>query len=185
MKSRLAVKDFSDEYKRIIDAYFDEIFETAKKERIKASIPEYEKFYDAEVEEFSFAGAEEIERSSWSTTARLIVEDVDEGENEIENIQSDENKTEILSNEPTEEVENYGLSDKEIEFVYAIKCGDITKIASLATVIAMPADAIADKINEAFADGFGDVIIEGSHPDFTIIEDYEQEVEEWLRKLMK
>ena len=49
----------------------------------------------------------------------------------------------------------------------------------------MIADAIVEKINEAFCDGFGDVIIEGENPEFTIIEDYEDDVKEWLLKQTK
>ena len=46
-------------------------------------------------------------------------------------------------------------------------------------------NAIVEKINEAFCDGFGDVIIEGDDPEFRIINDYEDDIEEWLSKRMK
>lgn len=183
VKSRLAVKDLNEEYKKIIDEYFDVIFEAARRERIKAAMPEYEKLYDAAEEGISFAGAAEIERSSWSTTARLIVESEDSAvENEKSDIETDDT---IIPGVISQETDCYGLSALEVDFLRAISSGNSVQLNVLVKKIGMPADAIADRINEAFADGFGDVIIEGSYPEFHIIEDYKEETEEWLRKLTK
>ena len=46
------------------------------------------------------------------------------------------------------------------------------------------ADSIADSINEAFADGFGDVILEYADNGYVIIDDYKEDIEEWLLKIM-
>ena len=43
-------------------------------------------------------------------------------------------------------------------------------------------ESIVEKINEAFSDGFGDIIIEPSDSGFAIIEDYREEILEWLKK---
>ena len=52
--------------------------------------------------------------------------------------------------------------------------------------IGMPEDAIAEKINEAFADNFGDVVLELSDDgEYRVIEDYFEEIGEGLRKITK
>lgn len=185
VKSRLLIKDFPDEYRRIIDTYFTDVFDRANRERARASMPEYEKLYDAESGELSFTGADEIERASWTTTARLVVEE------EEENCESTEVAPSDNINSVKEEISaegssnTYGLSSLEIEFLRHIKDGDTQGIKETAQEIGMIADAIVEKINEAFCDGFGDVIIEGENPNFTIIEDYEDDVKEWLLKQTK
>jgi len=46
-------------------------------------------------------------------------------------------------------------------------------------------DSIADQINEAFADGFGDVILELGEECYKVIDDYKEEIETWLLKIQK
>ncbi|MBO7304476.1 MAG: TerB N-terminal domain-containing protein [Clostridia bacterium] len=178
VRSRLAVKDLPDEYGKIIDSYFADVYEQANRARMAAMRPEYEKLYEAESAPISITGADEIERLSWNTTARLIV---DEEENEI--------KTEVAK-EKTEqnnyfECDTYGLSNAEIKVIAAILKGDTNGILAFAGGFSSQADAIVEKINEAFADGFGDVIIEGEYPEYALIEDYKEDIETWLTKVMK
>ena len=47
----------------------------------------------------------------------------------------------------------------------------------------MDEEAMVERINEAFSDGFGDVIIENTGDGFAIIEDYKEEITEWLKNL--
>ena len=168
IKSRLAVRDLDDKYKRIIDGYFDELFASVSKKRTVINVPEYEKMYDAPGEKFSSAGADEIEKLSWSTTLRLVSED-ELGEISKEKIE----QTSALPEKPEEEssVDRYGLSD-----------GDIEKIR-LATTDGFLDDAAAERINEAFADGFGDVILEFCDTAYVLIEDYREEICEWLKQM--
>ena len=42
-----------------------------------------------------------------------------------------------------------------------------------------------ERINESFAEGFGDVIIELDSNQYKIIEDYQEDVEIWLSKIKK
>ena len=77
VKSRLAVKDLPVEYRTLIDEYFTELFDKVNRERQRANRPEYEKMYELQSNELSTADADEIERASWTTTARLV-EDIDE-----------------------------------------------------------------------------------------------------------
>ena len=46
-------------------------------------------------------------------------------------------------------------------------------------------DTLADRVNEAFADGFGDVILEPTDEGYSVIDDYREDIEKWLLKIMK
>ena len=47
-------------------------------------------------------------------------------------------------------------------------------------------EALAERINEAFADNFGDVILEESDTGgYKVIDDYTEEISEWLQKILK
>ena len=50
---------------------------------------------------------------------------------------------------------------------------------------AMPVDTLVEIINEAFSDGFGDVIIEPTDDGYAIIDDYKEDITEWLNRIMK
>lgn len=179
VKSRLAVKDLPSEYRGVIDAYFADIFEKAEKERQKAAMPEYERLYDADSDEMSFEGADEIERASWTTTARLVEDEEPEAEEII-------TAPEITENEAFENSDDsFGLSKAEILFVKAVYEDNKDEIKNTSEQLGVLPEAISDKVNETFADNFGDVIIEASEDGFTIIEDYLEDVKEWLLKLTK
>lgn len=176
VKSRLAVKELADEYKRLIDRYFDNLFVEELKKRARENRAEYESLYDAPSESLSFTGADEIERVSWTTTLRLVdTEDIGEESDSsasepIFNAQSPQPVSEAAESE----AEDYGLSENDIKALFALYKGEGRLDISS-----------AERINEAFADGFGDVILEYDGEEYRIIEDYEEEVGEWLRSLMK
>ena len=98
---------------------------------------------------------------------------------------ADEN-TEETTHEPEEVPENtpqapsadtYGLSKEDIDFISTLlqssECGRR----------GIDDEATVERINEAFSDGFGDVIIEDTGDGFAIIEDYKEEIEEWLKNI--
>ncbi len=172
IKSRLAVKDLPDGYKRLIDGYFDDLFAAEAAKRAREQAPEYEKLYDAPRDALSFAGADEIERASWTTTARLVVEEEGVPEDSIE-LPAEPVVTTIPS-ENNAAVSDYGLSAEEISALRALADGgELTD------------DALAERINDAFADGFGDVILEPCDSGYMIIDDYREEIGEWLLNLTK
>ncbi len=181
VKSRLAVKDLPNGYKAVIDSYFNYIFEKANRERLKAAMPEYEKLYDAESSGLSLEGALEIEKSSWSTTVRLVTSE--EGDTPLPT--ADTFRSEEKTNLESDDTDSFGLSASEIDFVSAVLTESMAKIKGISENIGVPIDTISEKINEAFADNFGDIIIEGSFPEIHIIEDYKEDTEEWLLKLTK
>ena len=193
-KSRLSVKNIPTEYKDLIDCYFDSIIRRSETAQKKKNVPEYEKLYDAPREKLSFAGADEIERVSWDTTMRLCDTDEyrdDETENydisapTVTNEVTEEN-TEQTTHEPVQEpktaaqtqsADTYGLSKEDIDFISTLlqssECGKR----------GIDDEATVERINEAFSDGFGDVIIEDTGDGFAIIEDYKEEIEEWLKNI--
>ena len=197
VKSRLAIRDLPDEYKRIIDKYFEAEFERLKRERAKANQPEYERLYDAPEERVSLEDAIEIERASWKMTARLV--EGTEADSELDGGYSLADKNEVEREEPisvparenndTESNaggETYGLSDNEIDYISAVYAENGSDKNAVVMGIGMPEDAIAEKINEAFADNFGDVVLELSDDgEYRVIEDYFEEIGEWLRKITK
>ena len=185
VKSRLAIKDLPDDYRAIIDSYFKEIFNKAQREHERASMPEYEKLYDAEDGELSFSGADEIERASWITTARLVVESEESFEDEYENKSTMQNPVSETGSEDNTDSDNFGLAEQEILFIKYVKEMNTVGMKEISAKIGIIPNAIVEKINEAFCDGFGDVIIEGDDPEFRIINDYEDDIEEWLSKRMK
>ena len=174
IKSRLAVRDFSEEHKAIISSFFDRLIEKERRERAKREAPEYEKLYDAPSTELSFRGADEIERLSWSNTARLVENTEDEPtENEPEKTPIEKAPvTEMPAEAPSNS--SYGLSDGDISLIRALLSGE-----------ANIDDAVAERINEAFADGFGDVILTYGETGYEIIEDYREDISEWLKSLTR
>ena len=172
VKSRLAVKMLGEEYKLLIDRYFNDLVSSAEKRRVVRSVPEYEKLYDKPDEIFSTIGADEIEKMSWNTTARLVSESCD-----CEIIDDKTEQSDFVSNafenehDENNASENFGLDSFFVQKIReALGCG-------------FHDDAAAEKINEAFADGFGDIILELGDDGYVVIDDYREDVEEWLKQM--
>ncbi|MBR2465839.1 MAG: TerB N-terminal domain-containing protein [Clostridia bacterium] len=185
IKSRLSVKDLPDSYRSLIDTYFDLISKREERVRVKADVPEYEKLYDAPDEKLSFAGADEIERASWQVTQRLVVEE--EEETKEENARQ---KTEIRDEAParvgfsdvevprSDGVDRYGLSDGDVAFLAALVNDD-----EQVEIDEFDAFSAAERINEAFSDAMGDVVLYNDGEKYGIYDDYTEEIKEWLKKI--
>ncbi|MBQ8584073.1 MAG: TerB N-terminal domain-containing protein [Clostridia bacterium] len=199
IKSRLAVKGLSPRFSELLDGYFDSLIRKERARRERENLPEYEKLYDAPREALSFSGADEIERLSWQTTLRLV-EDTDLApeplpKESVEGIdlpipdtdrkspaadtalagENGEKSHPCVKNEVDSEGENaarYGLSDADVSLIReALFGGAISDFAAM------------ERINEAFSDGFGDVILEPDGDAYIIIEDYKEELSEWISKI--
>ena len=181
VKSRLAVKDLSDEYRALIDNYFAELFDKVNKERQRANRPEYEKMYELESNELSASDADEIERASWTTTARLV-EDIDEYKDDVESEPAVEEVTDSITQD---DIDTYGLDNSLVRFVKAALDENTAEMRHIAQEVGEIEDSLADKINEAFSDGFGDVILEIGDDGYRVIDDYKEETEIWLMKILK
>ncbi len=196
VKSRLGVKDLPDRFREVIDAYFASAFEKMEKERKRALLPAYERRYDAPEEELSILNAEEIERSSWETTARLVEENADESAPAEQSAERPipQQETTAAPYEPEEDVREEGntaqseeeiLTPEEIAFLRACAENSLSEQKNIAAGLALPADAVAERINTAFSDGeaIGDVVLEpGDGGGYRLIEDYREEITEWLNQ---
>ncbi len=181
VKSRLAVKELPSEYRTLIDEYFVELFDKVNRERQRANRPEYEKMYELQSNELSTTDADEIERASWTTTARLV-EDIEEYKVDSD---ADAPAEQAAECEPRSDVDTYGLDGVRLRFIKAALDANSAEMHAIAAELGEIEDSIADEINEAFADGFGDVILEASDDGYTVIDDYKEEIETWLLKILK
>ncbi|MBR5449642.1 MAG: hypothetical protein IKV43_06595, partial [Clostridia bacterium] len=192
IRSRLAIKDLPNDYRRIIDYYFDNVTKREEKKKKQENIPSYMHLYDAPDTGMSRDGADEIERVSWTTTARLVEGTEDEPTDTLtslevntpvtpekaDNAQQPESTAEATP--PTPNADTYGLSLSAINYIAHLCLGrEYTPDA------AMPEDTLVEIVNEAFADGFGDVIIEPSDDGYAIIDDYKEDITEWLNRITK
>ncbi len=190
VKSRLAVRELPDDYRRVIDYYFEAILDRERKKIARENSPEYEKLYDAPKEKMSFAGADEIERISWETTRRLVDtenQDADDAENvAAEMLAVCEPETENAAGtltETSDDTETYGLEMEHIEYLASYFGEAFGPGSELGTTASE--DGLAERINEAFFDGFGDVVLENDGSGYRIIEDYYEDIKEWLTKILK
>lgn len=175
VKSRLGVKDLPENYKAIIDNYFEAVFRREQAKRREENRSEYEHLYEAPRETLSFEGADEIERASWVVTARLVESDDDSADSSDREETVDEEDAVQIDRIDAEDC--YGLSDLELGFLsFALGLPNNKCLR----YEAMEMDSIAERINEAFAENYGDVILEFVDNEYQIIEDYKEEVAEWL-----
>lgn len=163
VKSRLGVVGLPDTLRREIDEYFARQRMQGGSLAPKREIPEYERLYSAPEEHLSHSGADEIERASWSTTMRLVeYEENAEPEPELAVRQESQTAESRLSDDD--------VSALRIAYTYTYDGG------------AGSADhASAERINEFFADSIGDVVLELDGEFYRIIDDYKEDIEEWIR----
>ena len=129
----------------------------------------------------SRAGADEIERISWTTTARLVEGTEEEATDTFTSLEvntpavpakSEDSTPTDSTAEPTPTVtdaETYGLSRAAIDYIAHLCLG-----RAYTPNAAMPVDTLVEIINEAFSDGFGDVIIEPTDDGYALIDDYKE-----------
>ncbi len=161
VKSRLGISGLPDELRREIDEYFARQRMRGGSLAPKEEIPEYERLYSAPEERLSLTGADEIERASWSTTIRLV----EYGEDtEPEPAVEEEPKT-----------AEGGLSDDDVALLRLAYAYTYEGVAGSAD------HASAERINEFFADSIGDVVLEFDGEFYKIIDDYKEDIEEWIR----
>ena len=170
IKSRLGVAGLPDTLKREIDEYFARQRMQGGTLAPKRELPEYEKLYSAPAGNLSASGADEIERASWSTTMRLVEYDDDAPQITVA-------EPEIIEEAPTATPANTEspLSDSDVEFLrraYAYTYDGGTGSDDHTT---------AEGINERALDLIGDVALEYDGEYYRIIEDYKEDIEEWIK----
>ncbi len=164
VKSRLGVKGLPDTLKRELDDYFARQSMRGGSLAPKVNIPEYERLYSAPEEKLSDEGADEIERASWTTTLRLVEYGEDAPTVELAAVST---SPEPL---PEERSAEKSLSERALSALrLAYDGGEVTD------------DGLAEELNEYFADVIGDVVLEYDGECYRIIEDYKEEIEEWIK----
>ena len=198
IKAKLGVKSLDEWTIAIVDSFFAPLMppEKVKKPADERYMPDdYLKNYEAETSGFDFDAAAEIERLSWANTARLTASEEEEsvpamentveeseisldGEissdiydapdgNNINNKEETPQETDEAKEEPTDE--NFMRSA-----VSAVLAGSFREWAKENGYYEGEAQ---DRVNTYFLDIIGDVILE----DFTFIEDYREDIEEWMK----
>ena len=198
VKSRLAIKNCPNEIKLIIDRYFEAEFDRLRKIKEKENAPEYEKLYDApEDDELSMEDAIKIEKASWINTARLLEGTEDFSPSDFEPVKSDFLNDDEEGSEPTpdlpfsgtsdcdSELNDYGLLELEISFIGELVSGRGEAAVLLCSSASLLPDSVVEHINEVFFDRLGDIIIEFDGESYVIIEDYLEEVSQWLSSVAK
>ncbi len=175
IKSRLAIRDLPPEYKDIIDRYFDSFVREQAQKRREMNKPLYERLYEAPAGEMTSAGAEEIERMSWQTTARLVVDEYEEDRDEESTPQNESFDAGEASLNECGEVA-LGLGEIEISFL----CDVLDKGFVGLIYSGSPVESVVEKINEAFLESLGDIVLESDGDGYALIEDYREDVREWL-----
>ena len=174
IRSRLAVSGLDDWAKEEIDAYFDRLAASMKKEKEYRERPAYEARYDAEDKTLSFSGADEIERESWENAQRLAPEEEPEPEPVPE--------PSVSPVPDGKSRDGVALSPLQKDFLAALLSGDASACVRSARASGATVDGMVEAINVLAAEQFGDIVIESTEHGYAVIEDYIEEVAQWTER---
>ena len=200
-KSKLNVMSVNPFVKEAIDRFFAESYppmpivdRRRRSAAAKEAEPhEYDKLYDVPKREFSAEHAMEIERESWETTKILTEAFADESDEINKPIPTESIITTVqtfTTYEPTKAPDatentngNGGLYEKikqslgnAAEFIRLCQGGTAAEQRKFALANKLSTDELADRINEAAVDIFGDIILENDGEAYRIIDDYSDQL---------
>ena len=169
VKSKLSIYGLSDEIKGLLNDYFALHLATGGHVKTQPR-PEYEALYDVPHTRVDAQSAARIEQESWETTVRLV---------EAFSKEDAYEEAQLPVFETTSASEDASLDSLRpfTSFLSATQNGDLAKQKRIAADMGMTPDAVAEQINVAFVDFFGDILLEqddGGH--YQIIEDYKEEI---------
>ena len=171
IRARLSVNGLADRVRAVLDGYFTEVRTTLAPQKAPTPAPAYERLYDAPEVGIDLRSAGNIEAASWALTRRLVPEDEIEVFDPV--LQPAPIPTEVLSD--TKEGE-----DALAPLVEAFLSGGGAPEAA-AQAAGIPLPLAAERVNEEFLAVVGDVLLLPSDDGFTLIEDYREDAEEWLK----
>lgn len=182
IKSRLSFGPLPTAARAAVDEYFAAEFPPAARRTVARKpepMPEYEKLYDPlpENNTLSFENAARIESESWQTTDKLIEAFADEGDG-VSAMPSDPEPP-APDTVHADAAEDEGLAAalaENVPFVLAALEEDGTAERAFAAAHGTLADAVADAVNDAAAEIFGDIILEEADGVYRVIDDYADEV---------
>ena len=203
VKAKLGVDGISAEDMAIIDAYFAPMIPEKKQKRPAedAYMPaDYMKNYESEDSGFDFSAALAIEQESWVNTSRLTGDEfqetpaVPEYEPDVPvtvegEISGDEEIPVTELPEPadappipeTNDTQTEETTESADEMIRAgLRAALDGRFRAWCRENNLYEGEMADRINTVFLDELGDVVLEDGGSGFTLIEDYREDVEQWL-----
>ena len=174
IRARLSVNGLPDRVREVLDRYFSGVRATLLPKKSPIPAPAYERLYDAPEVGIDLRSAGNIEAASWALTRRLVPED------EIETFDPVPKTPPAVPEVATQE----NGTDTLTSLVEAFLLGDDAPIRA-AQVAGMPLPLAAERVNEEFLALIGDVLLLPSDHGFTLIEDYREDAEQWLKTYKK
>lgn len=170
IKSRLNVSNADTEIVRHVQAYAASVLVTERSPKKIAENTSYERYYDAPTTGIDFELSHKIEEESWENTARLT-EEVEEIAAPVPEV--------TPAPTPAEESEEE-LSPAMRELLTALLSGEsLTEWCRRQSTRQDP-QSLADTLNEMAADRIGDIILESDGDNWTLIEDYREDIASWI-----
>ncbi|MBQ8858207.1 MAG: TerB N-terminal domain-containing protein [Clostridia bacterium] len=181
VKSRLSVNLPLLDVKEMIDRYFDAVANKIRTPKAPPPPPEYEKLYDLPKTAPSFRNASEIERSSWDTTYALVTEE------ELKMLKTEtkgkaDTEISIKAEEPPVKDASI-LTEEEGAYLRAVLAGDRAAVRALLARTGRLEDEWAAAINEKSMESIGDVVLLEGEDGYQPIEDYKEEMSEWISQM--
>ena len=176
IRSRFHTPNLALPLRNAIEEYFAPYKRELKKEQAKeAPKPEYDVLYEPISHELSLSDAKNIEEHSWATT-ELLTEGIEEYalEDEV-----------IAPYEPEPSPEK---NDVDSEIAKALIClinNDKQGFTALSHDIGVLPDALCEAINDRLYDTLGDIAVEQGDDGYSIVVDYMEEINEWLKTVKK
>ena len=198
LRAKLRVDGLSPADQAVIDAYFgaDPVPEK-KKSAAQAEEEAYLKHYDADTHGFDFSAAGEIEKASWDNTVRLTdtgtddapVPDTTTPEPDDAIATAEKSPIDAAVGVPGEsgmasdDRDTSPMANPAAVGAYAIEKAALTaalegRFAAYCRAVGEFPGRMAERINEIFMDEMGDIVLEA---DYSVIEDYREEAEEWSK----
>ncbi len=189
IRARLSTAGLDAEVRAVIDRYFAAVRSSLPSREPTPVTPAYEKLYDAPERGLDTTSAREIEAASWQLTRRLVTEE------ELPEATVPPSRPAAkppssaspapISPPPSVPAASPGAPSSGLyEAVRAFLAGKDAP-RELARHRACPLPLLAEEVNEAFLAAYGDVLLEPSGEEYTVIEDYREDIEEWLKTLTK
>lgn len=177
IRSRFHTPNLALPLRHAIEEYFAPYKKELKKEQTKeAPKPEYDILYEPISHELSLSDAKNIEEHSWVTT-ELLTEGLEEYELE-------DTETAVTPEKPTEAVEN----DGDGEIAKALIClinNDKQGFIELSQNMGILPDALCEAVNDRLYDTLGDIAVEQCDDGYSIVVDYMEEIDQWLKTAKK
>lgn len=183
VKARLSVQHLTSEIKAAINEYFAPYIHEKRErklEKAEVSVPDYERYYEAEHEILSPERAAQIERDSWAVTEMLV-----------EDVFSDTDTESDISPQLLEKEEDKVLNDESISSDIPVEISAPLKVLLgsngnrefniFAKNKKLMPEALCEKINEYMYDIIGDAVIEEKDDGFGLIDDYIENLKEILK----